>query len=72
MHDKKSEKHTGGPCVDLDFQFLLQVSDNLNQLPLAAVVTCPEFINISVEFTLHCLYLPLVGRHRSGCGVAVI
>lgn len=38
---KKSERCTGGPCMYLDFEFLLQVSDNLNQPSQAAVVTCP-------------------------------
>lgn len=38
---KKSERHTGGWCMDLDFKFLLQVSNNLNQPSPAAAVARP-------------------------------
>lgn len=50
---KKSQRHTGGPCMDLDFKCLLQVSDNLNQPSLAA----EHKPSRSGRFSLHCQQL---------------
>lgn len=38
---KRSERHNGGPQMGLEFKFLPQVSDNLNQSSQAAIITSP-------------------------------